>query len=468
MFSVTTAIIALAILVVAFLIGSITELHMGIMAIVATAIVGPLLFHDTIKQVEGGFPLVLFFTLLGVTYLFALASANGTVNWIVAAGLRLVAGRARLFPFVMFAISALVTAIGAATPASAAILMPIALGFNRKNKINPLPMSQAVIQGSTAGSFSPIGMYGVIVNTVVKRSPGLAALYNPTVTWILVAVICFLIVLATWFLHRDAGPSEEEVAATSRDDIDDAAVKEALVDEEFGEQQAGATSEEDLALVRLNPERTTTLIGLAVMALLVIGAPLVTAAFFGKKVNFDVGLTALAVGAVLTLMFPKSAKGAVSKISWPTILLVGGIVTYIDMLERHGVIQWLGDLAANLGNPRISSVIILFIGALVSAYASTTGTLGALIPLSVPFLVPSDDSTAAINATMLVAALGISSSTVDCSPFSTNGALGIANGAYQGDYIYRWLLKWSWILIIGTPLVTWALMILPPWWGAGS
>ncbi len=461
----TTAIIALAILVVAFLIGSVTELHMGIMVIVATAITGPLLFHDTIAQVEEGFPLGLFFTLVGVTYLFSLANTNGTVNWIVAAGLRLVAGRAHLFPFVMFTISAAVTAIGAATPASAAILMPIALGFNRKNKTNPLPMAQAVIQGSTAGSFSPIGMYGVIVNSVVKRSPGLLPLYNATVTWVLAFIICLGIVAVTWMMYREAGPSEEEVAAADRGDIDDEAVKDALVDEEFGEQQS-AVNTDDLAGTRLNTERLSTLIGLAAMALLVVGGPLVTQAM-GKKVNFDVGLVALAVGAVLTLLFPKSAKGSVNKISWPTILLVGGIVTYIDMLERHGIIQWLGDSAASLGNPRISSVIILFIGALVSAYASTTGTLGALIPLSVPFLVTTDGSPALVSATMLIAALAISSSTVDCSPFSTNGALGIANAAHQGDYTYRALLKWSWILIIGTPLVTWALMILPPW-GAGS
>ena len=66
---------------------------------------------------------------------------------------------------------------------------------------------------------------------------------------------------------------------------------------------------------------------------------------------------------------------------------------------------------------------------------------------------------------MLIGALAISSATVDCSPFSTNGALAVANGAHQGDFIYKALFKWSWILIIGTPLVTWAAMILPPWGG---
>lgn len=454
----TTAIIALAFLVVAFLIGSVTDLHMGIMAIVATSVVGPLVFHDSISKVQSGFPLGLFFTLLGVTYMFALANNNGTVNWIVAMGLRVVAGRAALFPFVMFVITAILTAIGAATPAAAAILMPIALGFNRQNNINPMPMAQAVIQGATAGSLSPLGVYGIIINSVVKRSGAkLLDIYNPTISWMLAIFVCFSIVVITWLLYRSPGPSVAEAEAADRSNIDDAGVEDALVDEEFGAQKAGAANAEDISKMKLNAERALTLIGILTMAALVVLGPIII------KRNFDVGLTALAVGAVLTLFFPKSAKGSVMQIAWPTILLVGGIVTYISMLERHGIIKWLGDMAAGLGNPKFSSIIILFIGALVSAFASTTGILGALIPLSVPFLVPAGGGPAAISATMLIGALAISSSTVDCSPFSTNGALGVANAAHQGDYVYKGLFSWSWILIFGTPIITWAAMILPPW-----
>jgi hypothetical protein len=36
--------------------------------------------------------------------------------------------------------------------------------------------------------------------------------------------------------------------------------------------------------------------------------------------GMDVGLTALTVGAVLTMLFPGSAKGALEQIAWQTIL----------------------------------------------------------------------------------------------------------------------------------------------------
>lgn len=85
--------------------------------------------------------------------------------------------------------------------------------------------------------------------------------------------------------------------------------------------------------------------------------------------GWDVGLTTLAVGVALTLTYQRSAAGAVTQIAWPTILLVGGIVTYVAMLERQGVIEWIGNAATRLGTPRVAAIIILLIGALVTAFA---------------------------------------------------------------------------------------------------
>lgn len=431
-FSTTSAIIALVVLAAVFLIGTISKLQMGIAAIVAATLVGPTLFGESVADIESGFPLGLFFTLVGVTYLFSIATSNGTVNWIVGQGLRLIGGKARWFPFVMFGVTALLTAIGAATPAAAAILMPIALSFSKRNELNPLPMAMAIVQGATAGSFSPMGVYGIIVDSVVNRSgEELTTLYRPLATWAIVFLVSFLIFLVSWFMYRQPAPVNED------------ADPEEIMLEEHPQLQGRETTF----------ERIATIGGILLMALLVLA--------FG----LDVGLTALAVGAALTLLFPKSAKSGVAHIAWPTILLVGGIVTYVSMLERQGVIAWIGGAAAELGTPKIAAIIILLVGAVVSAFASTTGILGALIPLSVPFLVTAGGGPAAISATMLIGALCVSASAVDVSPFSTNGALAVANATYQSDYVYRRLFVISWALIFLAPLATWTLMILPPWGG---
>ena len=55
-------------------------------------------------------------TLIGVTYLFAIAQNNGTVDLLVRGAVRLVGGHVAAIPWVMFFVTALLTAIGALSP----------------------------------------------------------------------------------------------------------------------------------------------------------------------------------------------------------------------------------------------------------------------------------------------------------------------------------------------------------------
>src|SRR5699024_3597768 len=62
---------------------------------------------------------------------------------------------------------AIVTAIGAVSPAAVAIVAPVAMAFAARYRIHPVMMGMMVVQGATAGSFSPIGIFGSITNGVV-------------------------------------------------------------------------------------------------------------------------------------------------------------------------------------------------------------------------------------------------------------------------------------------------------------
>ena len=107
---------------------------------------------------------------MGVTYLFAIAQNNGTVDLMVRGAVRLVRGRVALIPWVMFGITGVLTAVGALGPAAVAIIAPIALGFAARYKINALLMGMMVIHGAQAGGFSPISVYGVTVNTITAKA----------------------------------------------------------------------------------------------------------------------------------------------------------------------------------------------------------------------------------------------------------------------------------------------------------
>ena len=79
-------------------------------------------------------------------------------------------GRVAAIPWVMFLVTAVLTASGAVVPGAVAIVAPIALGFALHHRINPVLMGLLVINGATAGGFSPISVFGSIVNGVVERN----------------------------------------------------------------------------------------------------------------------------------------------------------------------------------------------------------------------------------------------------------------------------------------------------------
>ncbi|TDE38804.1 hypothetical protein E1295_33440 [Nonomuraea mesophila] len=433
-------IIALVVLVLVFLVATVRSINMGALALVAAFVVGTSVFGVEVDDVLGGFPANLFVILVGVTYLFALAKTNGTVDWIVHRAVVAVRGRVALMPWVMFAVCAAITAIGAASPAAVAIVAPVAMGFAARYRIHPVMMGMMVVQGATGGSFSPIGIFGAITNGVVDQSrlPGNAGVLfgGALVACALISLVGFLVLGGTKLLQRDRQSSRT------------AAMSVASVTGGGSGSEAGSGGDGepvDDALPRLDAQRSLTLAGLLVLA---VGA---------LVLDLDIGFLALAVAVVLTLIFPSAARGAVDKISWGTVLLVGGIVTYVALLQDQGTVKWLGDGVAQVGAPLLAALLICLIGAVVSAFASTTGILGALIPLAVPFL-----QTGQVGAVGMVTALAISSSVVDCSPFSTNGALIVANSDVAvRDDVFKRLMTWGMTIMVAAPLLCWLVLIVP-------
>jgi di/tricarboxylate transporter len=442
--------IALLALGAVFLIATVTSANMGALALVAAFAVGGLVYGIDADDVLAGFPGSMFVILVGVTYLFALAKNNGTVDWLVHAAVRATGGRIAVVPVVMFLVPAAVTAIGAAAPAACAIVIPVALRFARRYAISPLLMSMMVIQGTTAGGFSPIGIYGIIVNGVtgeasLPTSPGL--LFAGTFCAAAVLGAAAYLTLGGRQLVGRRGRAELPSAqalpaneATSRPDSEDGAAALAT----RARTATGDLTEPDQRSA-LDTERRLTLAGL-------VGLVVATLAL-----DLHVGLVALAIAVLLTICFPRNAQGAVDRIAWPTVLLIGGIMTYIAMLEDRGTIEWLGHGIAGIGTPLLAALVLLLIGAVVSAFASTTALLGAVIPLATPFLL-----TGNVPVIGVIVALAVASSVVDCSPLSTMGALAVANSPKDhADRVFRGLMAWGMTLVVVAPAVTWVALVLP-------
>jgi Na+/H+ antiporter NhaD/arsenite permease-like protein len=425
--------IAILVLAAVFLVGTVRSINLGVLALVAAFAVGTWTFAVDTPEVLEGFPANLFVVLVGVTYLFAMAKRNGTVDWLVAASVRLVRGRVAALPWVMFVLSGALVALGALSPAAVAIIAPVGMAFAARYGINPLLMGLMVIHGSAAGNFSPLGVLGIITNGIVDGSD-----LPSSPLGIFLANAAFNVVLGAVIYLGFGGLRLIREGARCSDDQDDPSP---------GGGGVGLKTRTTETTGTQRRERTATLLGLAVLAIASIGF------------DFDLGLTAMTIAAVLALMSPATAKAAIGDISWGVVLLICGIVTYVSLLETAGTVDYIGHGIASVSSPLLAALVLLYVGAVVSAFASTTGILGALIPLAVPLLVAGE-----LGAVALVMALTIASSVVDSSPFSTNGALVVANAPDTREQsVYRGLMIWGFGLVAAAPLITWAIFVLPGW-----
>ncbi len=131
-------VLSIIILAAMFLLATVLPLNMGALAFVGAFLLGSVVLGMSTNDILANFPGGLFLTIVGVTYLFAIAQNNGTIDLLVRGAVRLVGSNVALIPWVMFAITAVITAVGALSPAAVAIIAPIALSFAAKHKINPL------------------------------------------------------------------------------------------------------------------------------------------------------------------------------------------------------------------------------------------------------------------------------------------------------------------------------------------
>ncbi|MGO4429337.1 hypothetical protein AB4Z54_64040, partial [Streptomyces sp. MCAF7] len=131
--------------------------------------------------------------------------------------------------------------------------------------------------------------------------------------------------------------------------------------------------------------------------------------------------------------------------------------TYVGVLQEMGTIDYAGRAVSDIGVPLLAALLLCYIGALISAFASSVGIMGALIPLAVPFLAKGD-----IGAVGMVAALSVSATVVDVSPFSTNGALVLAAAPdVDRDRFFRQLMVYGGVVVAVVPAVAWLAMVAP-------
>src|SRR5437867_3569637 len=447
--SMSVHLIAISTLLVIFALGTLRPVNLGALALVATFAVGEIVAGEDAKTILSGFPPDLFVLLFGVTYLFGIASVNGTIEWLVNSLARLVGDRTALIPWVMFFVAAIPTTAGALGPAAVAMLAPIALPLAKKYDINLRLMGLMVLHGSCAGNFSPVNALGVIVNGTVQRN-GLPtyplAVFAANFGYNIILGVTIYLLFGGLELRRRqrvrtpvmVGVSEEEAVGES---LAKSGPRSTPIGRASTAMPAGFQSAPSSGV---NLVRSVTLTGIIAVA---VGA---------LVFRVDLGMLAIACGVLLHLLFPSTSKGALNRVSWSTVLLICGIVTYMALLQRTGTITMVGNSVAGLRTPLFGALLVCATAALTSAFASSAGILGALIPLSVPLL-----RTGSVGVAGFVIAIAISATVVDSTPFSNLGAV-VLGYCPESDYerLYSGMVLWGFAMVLTAPVATWLLFVL--------
>ncbi|MGH3315187.1 MAG: SLC13 family permease [Nocardioidaceae bacterium] len=445
-----THVIGLIGLLLIFVIGTTRPVSLGALGIAMTFLVGTFVVGESVDDMYTGFPADLFVLLAGVTYLFALATTNGTVEWLIDWAARLVKGNRALVPWIVFIAAALPTMAGALGPATVAMLAPLSLGLAKRYGLSQRMVGLMVIHGSAAGNFSPINPLGAIVTQTMATTDlemSIAALFFANLAYNLVlGVAIYLCFGGRALLQRQPVAAEAKPAGVGPGAQ---SVRESSsVAAQAGGPGTGSGTGVDgprSGHTRLSVDQVFTLI-----AILAVAA-------CSMVLELDIGFLAFVAAVVLHLAFPTSSKGADKRISWGVVLLICGVVTYVAALERYGTVDVVGKAIADMNAPLVAAFLLCLIGAFTSALASSAALLVALIPLAVPFLAQGE-----IGVTGLIVAVAISATVVDSTPFSTVGALVVANSPEdERDGVFRGLLAWGAVMVVTAPVITWLAFVLP-------
>ena len=444
-----------------FVLATLRKVHLGVIMIATAAAVGLWLGNMGLPEVLSGFPVSILVLLVGVTYFFGIAQANGTIDRLIHGAIRIVGNRASVLPLAFFFLTGGVSAMG--SPIAGLVMAPIGMPLAKQYGVDRMLMGLAIGSGLSAGAFAPTSLFGIVTygtahSVDIPLDPmllfGIAVAVN-------LLLLAFAYVLFGGFrsARRRAvgarnGGSPTSFPEQSGFDAGPEAPVTASNSAQRSPSGTGTLTAERVAVPQL-AEKFTAMQRLTVLCILGLIASVVALSVL--DLSPDIGVLCLSFATLLTILDPNTGKTAVGKVDWSTVLMVGGIITFVGVLETMGAVTLLGEAASRIGSPLVAAFILCLMGGLISAFASTTGILAALVPLAIP-LVSSGD----IAGWAVIAALGVCSSIVDVSPFSTAGATLVASvDEAERPRMNQLLMRWGLSMVVVGPALLIGLLVLP-------
>lgn len=398
--------VALFALVFAIILGIKTDINLGIICIALAYLIG----HFTVGIPSAdiymqGWPLKLFFMLLGMTLLFGIARINGTFTILAEQICSLSFGSRKLMCLIIFVFCALVSMVGVGTIVTPAILLPLIVEIAREEQI-PEPLALVLgIAGAIAGGMSPLAPTGII-GTNLAAKIGVTN-YTPI----------FFICLITYSL--------ETIFFFAL----------------LGGLKLKRSAPRPRPSFRLNKNQALTMLVIMIVVLSIL------------VFKLDLGMTAFTGAAILLILKAADEKEAIAGIAWVTLMLICGVSILVNVITVSGGIDLLSSLLVKIMNGRTAPPVINTLAGLMSAVSSASGVVMPTLIPTIPGIV--EKLGGATNAQILTAAVVVGSHSVVYSPLSTMGAIGMSasSGDIDRQKLFAQLMMIAFVSLIFTSLL---------------
>jgi di/tricarboxylate transporter len=422
------SLLALAIVVVISCINE--DLNVGFVSVAFAIVVGGIWLGLSAVKVMNTFPVGLFMILVGVTFLFALASTNGTMEKLAAYSLRACGGQTAWLPLIIYLLVTILTTIGPGNIAATALITPIAMAIAARIGLSAFLMTLLVVGASNGAAFSPFAPTGIISNGLIaKMAPQLPSIQENwslnQLAWKIAfnSEYCQGIINIGGFMIM-GGWSWIRTKRSLTIDIDELAPRP----EPF----------------TLKQWYTMIAIVLLILFVIVPALPFMKGVFPREVMNMitNVGSIAFILSGILMLLNAGDSKAAIKVMPWSVIMLVCGVTVLIEVMDRAGGLGAMVKMIGAMSGPvTINFWLGLWTGVL-SAYSSSSGVI---MPMFLPLVPGLAKEVAGADVIAMISSINIGSHIVDTSPLSTLGALCIAcAGEHENKQkLFRNLLIWG-------------------------
>ena len=407
------SIISLLVLAVVVAIGFIKKVNLGFLALGAAFILGTLGGMKA-SEITKGFSSSMFVTLVGVTFLFGMASQNGTLDLFSKKIVALVGKNTVLIPILMFFLSAFISAIGPGHIAAGILMTTFAMYLAFEMDINPMATALYAKLGANAGCASPLSLTGILAKSL-SEPLGYSGFGLHLFLTTLVSGFCFTLIV--YVLYKG-----------------------------YKVKADNPLKWKDIP--KFNRDQWCTVIAIIVMVVFCIGF------------KFDTGLFAFVAASVLILLGCADEKKAIKGIPWGTLVFICGVGALVNVINKLGGIKLVSDFLTGFMSEHTATPILSATSGILSWVSSTTGVV---MPAMFPIAAEVSQKFAGVNYVELISAITATSFAAAISPLSTGGAIIMSSysaaremNAEQTNKMFKTLFLLS-VLNVGVNIVLSAL-----------